>query len=124
VLVVDDDSMVRNIAVRLLEAIGCAVSELEDGAGILEEMARAEAARGPIALVLLDLNLRGTSGLDVCRTLRAGGVRIPVVCVSADAASAGSDFDGALRKPFSMTALRECVERHTRPTAGGGQRST
>jgi CheY-like chemotaxis protein len=127
VLVIDDDPIVRAVAVRLLEVIGCTASSLAEEAGVLDEMARAEAAGSRVALVLLDLNLAQTSGLAVCRRLRQGGVQVPIVCMSGDVAytdafaGKSDDFDGVLSKPFSLDALRECIGRHVlaRPTGRG-----
>ena len=76
-----------------------------------------EAGR-PFDLVLIDLQLGGTNGRDVCRQLRAAGVAIPIVCMSADAIGAelvrAAGFDGALEKPYSADELRACVERYAR----------
>ena len=67
VLVVDDDATVRDVVARYLGEAGYRVDLAGDGDGAL----RAAAAARPDAVVL-DLMLPGTSGLDVCRALRAG----------------------------------------------------
>jgi CheY-like chemotaxis protein len=77
VLVVDDCSAVRARLVALLgEGDGdCTIEEASDAA---EALAAARAR--PPALVILDLNLPGPSGLDVLPRLKAGPAP-PVVVV-------------------------------------------
>jgi len=71
-------------------------------------------AVGGHALVLLDLGLPGKSGLDVLRTARAAGNKIPVVVLTArddlDNRIAGLDLgaDDYITKPFEV---RELVAR-------------
>ena len=71
-------------------------------------------AVGGHALVLLDLGLPGKSGLDVLRTARAAGNKIPVVVLTArddlDNRVAGLDLgaDDYIAKPFEV---RELVAR-------------
>jgi CheY-like chemotaxis protein len=111
VLVVDDDPLVRAIAVKLLGAIGCVASVLASGEGVAAEIDRAARIGQPIDLVLMDLQLGATSGLDACRSLRAAGIDVAVVLMSGDDVDSHVDeeIDGTLRKPFSLPELRECV---------------
>jgi CheY-like chemotaxis protein len=106
------------VAAKLLDAVGCDATILEDGGAIGDAIARAAEARRPIDLVFIDRQLGGLDGFAVCRAQRASGVAIPMVCVSADvmdieqALAAG--FDGVLDKPFSAEDLRACVQRYVR----------
>ncbi len=78
VLVVEDDeSHVLALAVGL-EREGLAVTAVRDGRDALEA---AERLRPDV--ILLDVMLPGTSGLEICRELRARGHRTPVIFVSA-----------------------------------------
>ena len=65
VLVVDDEPRIRAILRQYLEADGFAVSEADDGTAAL----RLATAENP-DVVLLDVMLPGTDGLDVLRQLR------------------------------------------------------
>jgi two-component system KDP operon response regulator KdpE len=67
VLVVDDDPAIVRALVINLRARQYEVDSAEDGAGAL----RAAAARHP-DVVVLDLGLPDTDGVDVIRRLRAG----------------------------------------------------
>jgi DNA-binding response OmpR family regulator len=64
VLVVDDDTTVREVVVSYLRAAGHAVVDVGDG-----EAAVAAAAQQEFDLVVLDLMLPGIDGLEVCRRL-------------------------------------------------------
>jgi DNA-binding response OmpR family regulator len=118
VLVVDDDPLVRTIATKLLAAIGCAGSVLAGDEGLVEEVDRAAKTGQPYDLLLVDLQLGHTTGIEVARRLRADGVDVAIVLISGDDTNPYLDeealLDGTLRKPFSLAELRACVERHGR----------
>jgi len=78
-------------------------------------------ASEPFDLILLDIHLPKKSGLDVCRSLRARGLRIPIVALSASvlpdevARTKAAGFDVFLSKPISPRDLREAVRRAVAP---------
>ncbi len=81
ILIVDDHPLIR-------EAMRSVLKQLDDGIEVLEagtcEEALSTAAREPdLALVLLDLRLPGTSGLEGLQVLRDKHPSIPVVVLSA-----------------------------------------
>jgi DNA-binding response OmpR family regulator len=106
VLVVDDDATVRDVVARYLGEAGYRVDLAGDGDGAL----RAAAADRPDAVVL-DLMLPGTSGLDVCRALRAGPAPPAIVMLTAlgeeDDRIRGLELgaDDYVSKPFSAREL-------------------
>ena len=78
VLIVDDDAATRSAIRTILADAGYATWEAETGA----EALRAARAQPP-ALVLLDVNLPGMCGYEVCRLLRDEfGDQFPIVFVS------------------------------------------
>ena len=78
ILIVDDDSGTRSAIATILGDAGYATSEADSGADALRA-ARAEAP----GLVLLDVNLPGMCGYEVCRLLRDEfGDQFPIVFVS------------------------------------------
>ena len=105
VLVVDDDHTVREVVVSYLRASGHDVTEAVDGR---EALALAGAALPD--LVVLDLMMPGTDGLEVCRELRRRG-DVPVVMLtalgSAEDRVAGLEqgADDYVTKPFSPREL-------------------
>jgi len=109
ILVVDDDAETLDVVRRALERDGHTVLAVR---GPAEALAQLENAR--VELVVLDVMLERASGLDLCARLRADGVQLPILFLSAegkvDARIAGLDAGGDdyLAKPF---ALRELVAR-------------
>lgn len=109
-LIVEDDGEMRALVSRLLREAGFRVSAARDGREMWELF---ESPAGPPDLVLLDVMLPGTSGLDLLRRLRERG-RVPVMMLTAR----GEEMDRVLglelgaddyvAKPF---APRELVAR-------------
>jgi FixJ family two-component response regulator len=77
VFVVDDDDRVRASINRLLQSVGlrCACFATP------EEFVSAERSDGPRCLVL-DVRLRGASGLDVQQRLAESGVQLPIIFIT------------------------------------------
>ncbi|MGZ6826585.1 MAG: response regulator transcription factor [Mycobacteriales bacterium] len=106
VLVVDDDARLAAVLERALTEAGHAVQVTADGpAGLLA------ATLGDPDVVVLDWMLPGLTGPQVCRELRARGVRTPVLLLTARDSVAdrveGLDAlaDDFLAKPFSLDEL-------------------
>jgi len=80
VLVVDDDEGMRSFLCRLLSAEGYAVDVVVDGPSALASIA----ARSP-DVILLDVNLPGLSGFEVCRRVREDATTrlTPIIIVTA-----------------------------------------
>jgi len=107
-LVVEDEPDIADAVFARLEAEGFLVSVASDG-----PTAVAAAIEREPDLIVLDLNLPGFDGLEVCRRVHAHR-RIPVIMVTARdhetdmLAGLGMGADDYLTKPFSM---RELVAR-------------
>lgn len=112
ILIVDDDLATRLLASEALLSDGFATCEAEDGEEALRELDRA----APDA-VLLDVNMPGLDGYEVCRRirLRPGGFATPVMVMTAsddlDAvqrafAAGATDF---LTKPLNLLLLAHRV---------------
>ena len=82
ILIVDDEPNVRLVFRTALESTGYSVSEVEDGASALDRL-----EESPADLVLLDLKMPGIGGMETLRRLRDAGNDVPVVIVTATAAS-------------------------------------
>ena len=121
VLVVDDESTVREIVARYLERDGHDALEASD-----VDSARAALQQHSPHLVVLDIMLPGGSGLDLCREIRRES-EVPVIMLTARAEETdrivGLELgaDDYVTKPFSpreLTARVRTVLRRTqtRPT--------
>jgi two-component system response regulator MprA len=105
-LLVDDDAPILRMLARTLEAEGYAVEAAADGGAALAAVERSL----PDAIVL-DVTMPGLDGLAVTRRLRAKGLRVPILLLTArDAVHervAGLDAgaDDYLAKPFDTEEL-------------------
>jgi two-component system response regulator MprA len=109
ILVVDDEPAVQSALSRALTLEHYKVSHAMDGQQALERL-----GADPYEAVILDIAMPRVDGLEVCRRLREGGDRTPVLMLTArenvDDRVAGLDAgaDDYLVKPF---ALRELLAR-------------
>jgi two-component system OmpR family response regulator len=120
ILVVDDDVRVARAVRRGLEAEGYAV----DVAGETKE-GEWLATENEYDAIVLDVMLPGGSGTDLCRRLRAGGIWVPILILTAKNApndeveALDSGADDFLAKPFSFGVLvariRALLRRHDDP---------
>ena len=113
VLVVDDDPVIRDVCVRLLEAGGFQVDEVENGEAAIRHLSSAADRK---ALVLLDMTMPGMNGADVVEEMQRLELNNPVIIAtgySDDELKHRLPVDrvrGFLRKPYSFRQLIECVE--------------
>jgi DNA-binding response OmpR family regulator len=111
IVVVEDDAHIRLGLCDALRAEGYEVTDCRDGmeAGPLIKQLKPD-------LVVLDVMLPGKSGFDLCREIRAGKDRVPILMLSAK----GQEIDkvvglelGAddyVTKPFSLRELLARVQ--------------
>src|SRR5258708_25317712 len=80
VLVVDDGLANRELVQAYLSGLDCEVRLASDGASALEQI-----QQEPPDLVLLDVQMPGMDGYEVCRRIKAGpgGRLLPVVMITA-----------------------------------------
>jgi DNA-binding response OmpR family regulator len=118
VLVVDDEPIVRDVVVRYLRQDGLATLEAGDGDGA---RALIEARRPD--LVVLDVMLPGTDGLELCRWIRSRS-DVPVILLTARGEEAdrivGLELgaDDYVTKPFSPRELAVRVRTVLRRSNG------
>jgi two-component system, OmpR family, KDP operon response regulator KdpE len=105
ILVVDDDPQIRRVLRMTLTGQGFEVDDARDGEGALEKVREAR-----FDLVLLDINMPGMGGLDVCREIRSGSevaiIMLTVRDSEADTVAAlDAGADDYVTKPFKPSEL-------------------
>jgi two-component system, OmpR family, KDP operon response regulator KdpE len=126
ILIVDDDAQLRRVLRVSMTAQGYEVGDVRSG-----EEAISNARSERYELVLLDINLPGMNGIDVCRALRGRphSSELAIIMLSVrkteadriEALNAGAD--DYVTKPFSMAELlariRATLRRMPADPAGG-----
>ncbi len=106
ILVVDDDTRIRDLLRRYLTQEGFDVILAEDGKAMDRFM-----QRDAIDLIVLDLMMPGEDGLSICRRLRSANNRIPIIMLTAKSEDVDRivglevGADDYLSKPFNPREL-------------------
>jgi two-component system KDP operon response regulator KdpE len=112
-LVVDDEPQIRRIMRAVLAAKGYEVLEAESG-----EDALALIRSSKFDLILLDINMPGITGIEVCAEVRTTS-EVPIVMMSAGEESRVKALNAGandyLEKPFGVSQIFSCVELNLRP---------
>ncbi len=122
ILVVEDEESIQRGLCDVLAFHGYAPT----GVGTGEE-GLAEALGGDFDLILLDVMLPGTSGLDVCAKVRAERADQPILMLTARGAEADvlegfeRGADDYVTKPFSVSELLARVKALLRRSGGPGR---
>jgi two-component system cell cycle response regulator DivK len=124
ILIVEDNEKNRKLERDILQFHGYRTAEAETGE---DGVALAQAT--PPALILMDIQLPGMSGIDALRLLRADERTraIPVIAVTASAMTQdrqkimSAGFDAYQAKPIDVNQFVAAVRAMlARPPAGGG----
>ncbi len=112
VILIEDDALVRKLLEKRLLLAGWEVTTLRDGRGAAEHVLAAHAD-----LVLLDLGLPHVDGLSVVEDLRARGILVPILVLTAydlphlHATVRGTGANDLVQKPYDPEALLERMQR-------------
>lgn len=112
ILLVDDDPHIRLLGQEFLEKLGYDVETAGEGGEVLEKVQQGQFPD----LVILDFQLPGMSGLEVCRQLKTLDPGVKVLVASGffsareiEELRAGGAV-GFLHKPFRLRELRSRIE--------------
>jgi two-component system response regulator MprA len=113
ILVVEDETAVRELLTTTLQSEGYAVAAAPDGLAAIRAISEQRRPGAQLGLVLLDLMLPGVDGLEVMRHLATVGTGVPVIAISASRAyldaAAARGARATLPKPFDLGALLAAV---------------
>lgn len=118
ILIVEDDTPIRELVTSLLRDVGYDVVTTTNGVAALETLQRDQS----FDLVLLDMGLPLMNGRELAQQMAASGIDVPVLVMTAgrDARRAAHDIGaiGYIAKPFDIDEL----ERAVRVALEGGGR--
>jgi two-component system response regulator MprA len=106
ILVVEDDSAVRDALERALSFEGYTIETATDGAVALSSL-----RDQPTDLVVLDVMMPHVDGIETCRRIRASGDTVPILMLTAKTAvgdrveGLDAGADDYMAKPFALDEL-------------------
>ncbi|WP_185754735.1 response regulator, partial [Pseudomonas fluorescens] len=112
VLAVEDHPINQLVLTEQLQQLGCQVTMASDGREALQRWQRGE----HFDMVVTDVNMPELDGYQLTRRLRAEGIKVPIVGVTANAQAEEGErcvqagMDGYLAKPVSLARLREALQ--------------
>ncbi|GAB2562407.1 hypothetical protein GCM10027066_02250 [Dyella jejuensis] len=113
VLLVDDNPVNRELIQQQLETLGYTVEAAEDGISALHIW-----RDGHYDIVLTDINMPNMNGYELTEQLRARGVTVPILAVTATALASEkvnckqAGINELLLKPLSLERLGEAMSRY------------
>src|SRR5688500_16349846 len=116
ILIVEDDATLRRLLHRALENAGYVVISVTDGRPAMREIAERR-----FDLVVTDIYMPGTDGIDLVMHLRQVAPQLPVIAMSAGYRGHSDAMLDVVRhlgvrqtleKPFSLQLLLDAVRTH------------
>jgi CheY-like chemotaxis protein len=122
ILVIDDDELLRRFVVALLERRDYSVQSTDSG-----ETGIKLAAVHDFDLIITDIVMPGTEGLETIKQIRRNKPAIKILAVSGGGSSKGDYLqhaeklgaNAALSKPFEPVEFLDIVARLIKPAATG-----
>jgi PAS domain S-box-containing protein len=124
ILIAEDNEINALLARALLARLGHRPTVVPDGAAAFEAWRAARATGAPFDLVLMDVHMPASDGIEATRRIRSAepqGTRTPIIALTADALSEDRDaclaagMDGFLTKPLDRERLADVLAALGRP---------
>ena len=117
ILIAEDNEINALLARALLTRLGHRPTAARNGAAAVDAWLAARAAGAPYDLVLMDVHMPASDGIEATRRIRAAeaGRRTPIIALTADALSEDRDaclkagMDGFLTKPLDRERLADVL---------------
>lgn len=116
IAIVDDDASVRHALGRLVRSFDLAVELHANGEALLQS-----ASLETVSCVVTDVQMPVMNGFALCEALRARGLGVPVIFMTAFAQAGHAERAAAagaacfLHKPFTDTDMIRCIEHALAP---------
>lgn len=122
IFLADDDPSLRRLLAAVLRADGYEVIEAEDGADLLQLLATTLVHEAPLEppdvdMILTDVRMPGTGGLEILRGLREASWTTPIILMTGHAdrslrhRARALGATALLEKPIDLAGLRAAVNR-------------
>jgi len=108
ILVVDDDTHLRELLIDTLDAIGYGASGASDGVEALQKLREEK-----VDLVISDIKMPGIDGVTLLKKVRRYYPALPVLFITGVASPeiiGRASPDGFLAKPFRISLIEELIE--------------
>ena len=116
ILLVEDNEISRNVAVKLLRTKGHTLETARDGREAVETW-----EKGGVDIILMDVQMPVMDGIEATRIIReretSGGIRTPIIALTAHALREDREkllslgFDGYVSKPMEIDLLTVEMQR-------------
>ncbi len=116
ILLAEDNPLNQKMTMLMLSRMGHDTDLAEDG-----ELAVQMAQRSRYDLIFMDMHLPNMDGLEATRILRKGGLKTPIVAVTASAMRGDRErcleagMDDYVSKPISRKTVAEIIVKHCAP---------
>ncbi|CEP07023.1 hypothetical protein [Parasitella parasitica] len=113
ILLVDDDSVYRDLSGKLLQVIGCTIDLAQDGVEALKKMGLEK-----YDLILMDIVMPKMDGISATRSIRQYDPLTPIISMTSNFTDndimqyIGSGMTDILPKPFSKRTLYQMLEKY------------
>ncbi|KAI8988729.1 hypothetical protein BDB01DRAFT_782963 [Pilobolus umbonatus] len=113
ILLVDDDSVYRDLSGKLLKLIGCTIDLAKDGVEALKKMGLEK-----YDLILMDIVMPKMDGISATRSIRQYDALTPIISMTSNFTDndimqyIGSGMTDILPKPFSKRTLYQMLEKY------------
>ncbi|KAI9317319.1 hypothetical protein BX666DRAFT_2027393 [Dichotomocladium elegans] len=113
VLLVDDDSVYRDLSGKLLNMIGCTIDLAKDGVEAIRKMGIEK-----YDLILMDIVMPNLDGISATRNIRQYDLMTPIISMTSNFTDSdimqyvGSGMTDILPKPFSKRTLYSMLEKY------------
>ncbi|KAG2178299.1 hypothetical protein INT44_001449, partial [Umbelopsis vinacea] len=113
VLLVDDDSVFRNLSSKLLQVFGCTFDVAADGVEAMHKLGLEK-----YDIVLMDIVMPNLDGVSATRNIRQYDTMTPIISMTSNTTDSdimeyiGSGMTDVLPKPFSKQSLYDMLDKY------------